>query len=74
MPLDSTTSNLQGDKYTDEEREFLLAMQEYKKTRRRPFPSWSEVLAVVHSLGYRRVERRQPLPQSPVATRPRRQL
>lgn len=41
--------------YTDEEREFMLAMQAYKTTWKRPFPTWREVLVVVKSLGYRQV-------------------
>lgn len=43
----------QGADYTDEERAFLVAIDEYKRSRQRPFPSWREVLAVVHALGYR---------------------
>lgn len=46
---------LQGVDYSDDERHFLTAMERYKRERRRPFPTWREVLAVVHSLGYRRV-------------------
>jgi hypothetical protein len=57
--------NFPGADYTDEERAFLVAMERYKRQRRRPFPTWREVLAVVHSLGYRRVaEPRPPKPPS----------
>jgi hypothetical protein len=38
--------------YTDEEKEFLLAMDRYKRDNRRPYPTWSEVLEVLKSLGY----------------------
>lgn len=41
-------------RYTDEEREFLLAMERYKKANRRPFPTWSETLEVLKGLGYRK--------------------
>lgn len=34
------------------ELEFMNAMQEYKKTSGRMFPTWSEVLEVLKSLGY----------------------
>ncbi len=34
--------------------EFVTAIDEYKRVHRRPFPSWSEVLEVLKSLGYRR--------------------
>lgn len=32
--------------------EFILAIDEYKRLQQRPFPSWSEVLEVLKSLGY----------------------
>jgi hypothetical protein len=41
--------------YNDEETEFMKAMDRYKRENRRPFPTWSEVLEVLRSLGYRRV-------------------
>ncbi len=41
--------------YSDAEREFMLAMQHYKETAKRPFPTWSEALEVLLSLGYRKV-------------------
>ena len=42
------------DPYTDDEAEFIRAMDRYKRERRRPYPTWSEVLAVARSLGYRK--------------------
>jgi hypothetical protein len=41
--------------YTDEETMFMKAMERYKRENRRPFPTWSEVLEVLSSLGYRKV-------------------
>lgn len=41
--------------YSDEEAEFLRAMERYRRERKRPFPTFIEVLAVARSLGYRRV-------------------
>jgi hypothetical protein len=41
--------------YTDEEISFMKAMEEYKADFARPFPTWSEVLEVLKSLGYRKV-------------------
>jgi hypothetical protein len=38
--------------YSGPEMEFLNAIQEYKRVSGRMFPTWSEVLEVVHSLGY----------------------
>ncbi len=34
--------------------EFITAVDEYKRKRGRPFPSWSEILEVVKQLGYRK--------------------
>jgi HK97 family phage portal protein len=45
--------NFPGSDYTDEERTFLTAMDRFKRERRRPFPTWREVLHVLHELGYR---------------------
>lgn len=44
--------------YNVEEIEFMRAMDEYKRDFGRPFPTWSEVLEVLKSLGYRRVAER----------------
>jgi hypothetical protein len=41
--------------YNDEEIAFMRAMDQYKRDNRRPFPTWSEVLEVLHALGYRKV-------------------
>jgi hypothetical protein len=36
------------------ELEFMAAMQEYKRTSGRMFPTWSEVLEVLNGLGYKK--------------------
>jgi len=41
--------------YRQEEVEFMRAMDDYKRRSGRQFPTWSEVLEVFHSLGYRKV-------------------
>ncbi len=51
--------------YTDEEIDFMKAMDQYKRDNRRPFPTWSEVLEVLRSLGYRKVAERTALPGLP---------
>jgi hypothetical protein len=43
--------------YSQAELEFMKAIQEYKAQSGRPFPTWSEVLEVVRSLGYQKAER-----------------
>lgn len=48
--------------YNDDETEFMKAMDRYKRENRRPFPTWSEVLEVLRSLGYRRVAEPTELP------------
>jgi hypothetical protein len=40
--------------YSADEIEFMRAMDEYKRKSGRQFPTWSEVLEVVRSMGYRR--------------------
>lgn len=40
---------------SDEQFEFLKAIDEYKRVNNRPFPTWTEVLEVVKHLGYRKV-------------------
>src|SRR5436305_940233 len=40
--------------YTNDEIEFMRAMDEYKRKAGRQFPTWSEVLEVVRSMGYKR--------------------
>jgi hypothetical protein len=49
--IDPTTCERE---YTDEEIEFMRAMDEYKRKSGRMFPTWSEVLEVVRDLGYKR--------------------
>lgn len=41
--------------YSINEVEFMRAMDAYKRKSGRPFPTWSEVLEVLTSLGYRKV-------------------
>jgi hypothetical protein len=40
---------------SDEQLEFVLAIDTYKRLNNRPFPTWTEVLEVVKQLGYRKV-------------------
>lgn len=34
--------------------EFITAIDDYKRLHRRPFPTWSEVLEILKTLGYSR--------------------
>lgn len=40
---------------TNEQFDFLMAVDQYKKLNNRPFPTWTEVLELIKALGYRRV-------------------
>ena len=60
--IDPTTFDKQ---YTDDEMEFMNAMQRFKESSGKSFPTYREVLKVLVDLGYRRVvirARRQPRP------------
>ena len=48
---------------SDEQFEFLMAIDEYKKKNTRPVPTWTEVLEVIKALGYRKVAEPQSLGQ-----------
>ena len=43
---------------TDEQFEFCMAIETYKKVNKRLYPTWTEVLEVIHQLGYRKVMHR----------------
>ena len=51
---DSRRSAEEGE-LSDEQFGFVMAMDEYKRANKRPFPSWTEVLEVIKYLGYRKV-------------------
>lgn len=46
--------------YAAEEWEFIQAIERYKKSTGRKFPSWREVLALLKEMGYRRVAEPRP--------------
>ena len=50
--VDPTTSERE---YTEAEMEFMMAMNEYKRSSGRMFPTWTEVLEVLQSLGYEKM-------------------
>ena len=51
---------------SEEQFEFLMAIDEYKRKNSRPFPTWTEVLEVIKALGYRKVA--EPMALSKVTT------
>ncbi len=49
--------------------EFVMAIETYKKVNKKMFPTWTEVLEVMHKLGYRKVVNRQvnlDVPEAPL--------
>ena len=45
----------------DEQFEFIMAIDEYKRVNKRPFPTFTEVLEIAKAMGYRKVAEPQPL-------------
>ncbi len=41
---------------TDEQFEFVMAVDSYKRANHRPFPTLTEILEVVKALGYRKID------------------
>jgi len=57
--------NAEEGQMSDEQFEFLMAINEYKKANSRPFPTWTEVLELIKALGYRKVAEPSTLAQKP---------
>ncbi len=41
---------------TDEQFEFIMAVDRYKRANSRPFPTLTEILEVIQNLGYRKID------------------
>ncbi len=41
---------------TDEQFEFVMAVDRYKRANNRPFPTLTEILEIVKALGYRKID------------------
>lgn len=65
QPTNGLTGTYPGAEYTPDEIEFMLAVDAYKRRRQRPYPTWTEILEVARSLGYRKVAEPGPLPLYP---------
>lgn len=52
-----------GADYTDEQIEWLKAVEAYKRTKQKPCPSWPEILAIAKSLGYQKIAEATDLPK-----------
>jgi len=48
---------------SQEQFDFLMAIEQYKEYNSRPFPTWTEVLEVIEAMGYRKVAEPQSLEQ-----------
>jgi hypothetical protein len=53
-PAERSAGPVNPDSMSAEVIEFITAVDEYKRKRGRPFPSWSEILEIVKQLGYRK--------------------
>lgn len=53
--------------YTDDEVEFMRALDEYKRTSGRMFPTCSEILEVIRGLGYAKLTPTTETPAAPLA-------
>lgn len=63
--------NFPGANLTDEEREFVEAVERYKQQTHRRFPAWSELLRLAKRMGYRKVapaEAHEPAHSVPVSS------
>ena len=40
---------------TDEQFEFVMAVDDYKRVNKRPFPTLTEILEIIKALGYKKV-------------------
>ncbi len=49
---DAPASSNHDREYTEDQLEFLIALQDYKSGKHRPFPTCCEILNVLRSLGY----------------------
>jgi hypothetical protein len=58
-----------GSEYSQNELEFLQAIDAYKRENERPFPSWTEILEIAFALGYRKVAEKSAMPRHPRAKR-----
>jgi hypothetical protein len=56
---------------TNEQFEFCMAIETYKKVNKKMFPTWTEVLEVITQLGYRKIKSRtirmDNVPEAPIA-------
>lgn len=55
-----------GARYSQEETEFLMAVDRYKRRHHRPHPTCTEILDVLRSLGWRRDPPHSPEPERKV--------
>ena len=45
----------------DDQFEFIMAIDQYKRANARPFPTFTEILEIAHALGYRKVAEPRPI-------------
>jgi hypothetical protein len=60
------SENFQGGDITDDEWEFMKAMEAYQRRWRRRYPSWRETLYVLRCVGWRKVAKAVPADTRPL--------
>ena len=50
----AATAEAPAEELGEEVLEFLRAIDDYRRLHGRPFPTWTEVLKILHGLGYRK--------------------
>lgn len=56
LPAVGETSSDSSPLLDEDVLEFIKAIDDYRRKNNRPFPTWSEILVIVHSLGYKKNE------------------
>ncbi len=54
LDQDSETTEAEAEVQSEETLEFIRAIDEYRRMKNRPFPTWTEVFGILRSLGYRK--------------------
>jgi hypothetical protein len=57
--LSDTRKSAEEGEMNGEQFEFVMAIEAYKKVNRRLYPTWTEILEIMHQLGYRKVAHRE---------------
>ncbi|MGH7150414.1 MAG: hypothetical protein ACREIU_06945 [Planctomycetota bacterium] len=54
LEQDSGATEAEEQVQSEDALEFIRAIDEYRRMKNRPFPTWTEVFGILRSLGYRK--------------------